>query len=90
MTYPWKDEVDQFGEFFDDPRKERGMIAPGMSLSMTVRFCASSFSEFRDEITFISEENVFKVTEYFNHESKLYKIFDANTSFISLMYFMFI
>lgn len=37
------------------------MIAPGMCFILKVKFFATSFSEFRDEITFISEENVFKV-----------------------------
>ncbi|KAL4510071.1 hypothetical protein ABPG72_010264 [Tetrahymena utriculariae] len=47
--------------FQEDITKEKGMIAPGMSLSLNIKFFASSFSEFRDEITFISEENIFKI-----------------------------
>lgn len=55
--------------FYEDVNKEKGMIAPGMSLNLNIKFFATSFSEFRDEITFISEENIFKVT-YLLHLKK--------------------
>lgn len=38
-----------------------GDIAPGMSLIMNVTFCAPSFADFDDAITFITEENSFKL-----------------------------
>ena len=35
-----------------------------MSIVVTVRFHASSFAEFDDEITFITEESIFKVIKF--------------------------
>ena len=72
MIYP-SEFVHKYDEFkssgyAEDPHKEKGHIAPGMSLILTIKFYASSFSEFRDEITFISEQNIFKVSDYFNEQ----------------------
>jgi len=43
----------------DDIKIERGMIAPGMSVVFTIRFTASSFAEFKDSLTIISESGSF-------------------------------
>ena len=43
------------------PSGERGDIAPGMALTFTVVFQAPSFADFDDFITFITEENSFKL-----------------------------
>ena len=43
------------------PSGERGDVAPGMSLTFAVTFQAPSFSDFDDVITFITEENSFKL-----------------------------
>ena len=43
------------------PSKENGDIAPGMSLIVNISFCAPSFADFDDFITFVTEENSFKV-----------------------------
>ena len=43
------------------PSDERGDIAPGMSLTFSVIFQAPSFADFDDFVTFITEENSFKL-----------------------------
>jgi hypothetical protein len=43
------------------PSKETGDIAPGMSLILNISFCAPSFADFDDIITFVTDENSFKV-----------------------------
>ncbi|EGR30726.1 hypothetical protein IMG5_124930 [Ichthyophthirius multifiliis] len=41
--------------------KEVGLIAPGMSLQLTVQFKVTSFAQYEDKITFISEDSIFEV-----------------------------
>lgn len=55
----------------DNGIKEKGVIAPGMALILNVKFYATSFAEFRDEITFLSEENIFKVPVIAQKEAPL-------------------
>jgi hypothetical protein len=43
------------------PSATDGYIAPGMSVYLTVRFNPSSSAEFDDEITILTEDNIFKV-----------------------------
>ena len=43
------------------PNKERGDIAPGMSITMVVAFQAPSFADFDDFVVFVTEENSFKI-----------------------------
>lgn len=43
------------------PSGEKGDVAPGMSLTFAVTFQAPSFADFDDFITFITEENSFKL-----------------------------
>jgi hypothetical protein len=43
------------------PSKITGDVAPGMSLMLYVTFCAPSFADFDDSITFVTEENSFKL-----------------------------
>ncbi len=46
---------------FKYPSNVKGDIAPGMSLLMTVIFQAPSFADFDDFVTFVTEENSFKI-----------------------------
>lgn len=55
-----------FSEYFalgniKHPSKETGLIAPGMSLSLTVRYAAPGLGDLDDEVVFIAEEVIFKV-----------------------------
>ena len=43
------------------PSGATGDVAPGMSLTFAVTFQAPSFADFDDNITFITEENSFKL-----------------------------
>ena len=43
------------------PSNKTGDVAPGMSLTFTVNFQAPSFADFDDFVTFITEENSFKL-----------------------------
>lgn len=43
------------------PSKVQGDIAPGMSLLMSISFCAPSFADFDDVVTFVTEENSFVI-----------------------------
>ena len=43
------------------PSGATGDVAPGMSLTFSVTFQAPSFADFDDSITFITEENSFKI-----------------------------
>lgn len=43
------------------PSDTTGDVAPGMSLTFAVTFHAPSFADFDDFITFITEENSFKL-----------------------------
>ena len=43
------------------PSGETGDVAPGMSLTFAVTFQAPSFADFDDFVTFITEENSFKL-----------------------------
>lgn len=43
------------------PSGKTGDVAPGMSLTFSVSFHAPSFADFDDVITFITEENSFKL-----------------------------
>jgi hypothetical protein len=43
------------------PSKVIGDIAPGMSVVITISFCAPSFADFDDFVTVVTEENSFKV-----------------------------
>lgn len=43
------------------PSDEKGDVAPGMSLTFAVTFQAPSFADFDDFVTFITEENSFKL-----------------------------
>jgi hypothetical protein len=45
----------------EDVKKEFGLIAPGMSVVLSVKFNATSFAEFEDEIVVYCDENVLKV-----------------------------
>jgi len=38
-----------------------GDIAPGMSVIISVAFCAPSFADFNDFLTVVTEENSFKI-----------------------------
>ena len=38
-----------------------GDVAPGMSLTMNIAFSASSFADFDDIVTFVTEESSFKI-----------------------------
>lgn len=43
------------------PNKETGDVAPGMTVQLTISFCAPSFADFDDFLTVVTEENSFKV-----------------------------
>ena len=43
------------------PSKVIGDIAPGMSVIVSIAFCAPSFADFDDVLTVVTEENSFKV-----------------------------
>ena len=43
------------------PGKDKGDVAPGMSLIINVSFCAPSFADFDDFVTFVTDENSFKI-----------------------------
>lgn len=43
------------------PSADQGCLAPGMSLKMSVTFSSPSFADFDDFITFVTEDNSFKV-----------------------------
>jgi len=43
------------------PSNVTGDIAPGMSITFSVTFQAPSFADFDDVITFVTEENSFKL-----------------------------
>ena len=38
-----------------------GDIAPGMSVTLSIAFCAPSFADFDDMLTVVTEENSFKI-----------------------------
>lgn len=43
------------------PNKQVGDIAPGMCLMVFISFCAPSFADFDDIITFVTEDTTFKI-----------------------------
>jgi len=55
----------------DDPAREFGLIAPGMSVVIEVQFNASQFTEFEDSLTIVNDENYFSVPILARKESPL-------------------
>lgn len=58
VTYPIAPPRD---EYEDDPHKEFGLIAPGMSVQLDISFNSTSFAEFDDKIVIICDDNFFEV-----------------------------
>lgn len=58
MQYPCKAPTNELEE---NSNKEFGLIAPGMSVVLSIKFNATSFAEFEDEIVIFGDEKILKI-----------------------------